>query len=75
MVETDFPGSSSISKIRFDHIEGVLAVTFKSGKVYNYFGVKPELIDQLLEVKNVGDSAGKFFAKNIRNKFTFERVG
>lgn len=75
MVEADFPSSSSISRIRFDHLDGVLAVTFKSGKTYNYFGVKPELVDQLLEVKNTGDSAGKFFAKNIRTKFTFELVG
>ena len=69
MIEADFPNSSSISKIKFDHFSRILNVTFKTGKTYAYLGVPADLVDKMLEIKEAGDSAGKFFHKNIRSEF------
>ena len=73
-VEAEFPNSSSILKVSYNHLSGVLVVSFRSGKTYQYFQVPPELVDQMLETKEAGDSAGKFFHKNIRTKFEYSQV-
>lgn len=74
LLEASFPNSSSITKVSFDPTLKVLTVTFKGGGTYHYFGVHRELVEQMLATRDAGESAGKFFHKNIRTKFQFERV-
>jgi hypothetical protein len=44
---------------------GVMEVTYHSGKTYVHHGVPPELYNQFL----AAESKGKFFGAHIRNQF------
>lgn len=60
--------SSNIKSVGYDG--STLEVEFSSG-VYQYAGVPAETYTQLL----AAESAGKFFAANIRGKFDSKKVG
>ena len=59
----EIEGSSSIKGI--DMTNDTLRVTFVSGKCYEYVGVPPNTMVDML----AADSAGKFFATEIRPNF------
>jgi hypothetical protein len=62
--------SSAISSLGYDPESRTLEVEFRSGSVYDYFGVTARLFESFLEA----DSKGKFFAKRVRNRFPGERI-
>jgi KTSC domain len=47
----------------------VLELTFHSGAVYRYFGVPPQIYNQLLRAQ----SKGRYFNSHIRNRFKFTK--
>ena len=55
--------SHNLSSVGYDSENSVLEVEFKNGKVYQYFGVSPDVYGGLMG----GKSLGKYFYKNIRN--------
>jgi hypothetical protein len=62
--------STSLSSVGYDPASGVLEVEFKSGAIYRYHGV-PEAVHRNLMT---AESKGRFFTRNIRGRYTFERV-
>jgi len=62
--------SSAISSVGYDPESRTLEVEFRSGSVYDYFGVTAGLFESFLE----SASKGKFFAERIRRRFPSERV-
>jgi hypothetical protein len=63
-------GSTLIDKISYDSNSRVLALTFKTGRIYRYSEVPPGVVASLERAK----SKGSFFANNIRGKYHTKRV-
>lgn len=60
--------SSTIASIGY--AGGVLEIEFKSGGVYRYSGVTPDIYQQLME----GESVGKAFHALVKNKFEHVKI-
>ena len=61
--------SSNLSSMGYNPIIQTLEVEFNNGSVYQYFKV-PQKVYRELES---ADSLGRYFSKNIRNEFPYER--
>jgi len=62
--------SSSLRSIGFDPNKEVLEVEFRSGGVYQYFGVPEARFDQLM----LATSKGTFFNRYIEDHFPYRRI-
>jgi len=62
--------SSNISSRGYDLERQVLAVTFKSGDVWHYASVPPQLAEDFFNAP----SAGRFYGANIKGKFSAEKM-
>lgn len=62
--------SSSLASVGFSPAHNVLHIEFRSGLVYEYFGVTQCIYEQLL----AADSKGAFLNRFVRNRFPFRRV-
>ncbi len=62
--------SSSIRAIGYDPAERVLEIEFRSGGVYQYFGVPPEVYQEFMGAP----SKGKFFEEHLRDEFRYSRA-
>jgi hypothetical protein len=54
--------STNVKSVGYDAEEKVLEVEFKSGGIYQYAGVQPEMYAELLEA----DSVGRFISQVVR---------
>ena len=63
--------SSNLAAVGYDPSSQVLEIEFKSGSVYDYFGVPQGLYEQLMAAA----SLGTFFHQYIRDAFQTQRVG
>lgn len=65
-----FPESSLLVSATYDKTEGTLEVRFRNGTTYRYF-IVPELVWSEL----IGSaSAGEYFVKNVRDRFSCRKV-
>jgi hypothetical protein len=62
--------SSNLKSVGYDKSQQTLEVEFRTGSIYQYEGVHPNTARFLLQAP----SKGKFFWKNVRNKFPYEKV-
>jgi hypothetical protein len=62
--------SSAITSLGYDPESRTLEIEFRSGSVYDYFGVTAGLFESFLDAA----SKGKFYAQRVRNRFPSERV-
>lgn len=62
--------STSITSWEYNDLEKSMVVEFKAGSKYQYSGVEPEVVDQLI----LAESVGKHFAQNIKNKFPYRKI-
>jgi hypothetical protein len=62
--------STSIHAIGYDRQSNTLEVEFKSGRVYRYFDVPPDVFEAFLH----SDSHGQYFITTIRDTYTFDRL-
>jgi hypothetical protein len=62
--------SSNLAAIGYDGARKVLAVTFKSGDVFHYANVAPELA---LELYNA-ESKGRFYQQRIKGQFSGQKM-
>lgn len=69
-----FKNSSNLLAAGYDPEQSRLNVTFQSGDKYTYIGVPESKYKKLVRAENSGGSAGKFFAKEIRNNYKFLRL-
>jgi hypothetical protein len=58
---------TSVAYLRGKH---VLCLKFHSGEIYCYFGFSPEQYEEFLGA----DSKGRYFARNIRDRFRYLRM-
>jgi len=63
--------SSTIAKVEYDNLLNRMLVTFKSGSTYQYVEVPHKVFDELVSA----ESAGKYFAANIKGKYEFLKKG
>lgn len=74
-VEKEAQGDSLVSaclkSFAYDYGSGILELEFRTGGVYQYFGVPPEVHEALADAP----SPGRFFHRNIRGVYPFERIG
>lgn len=61
--------SSNVEEVGYDPEARILAVKFKSGGVYHYSDVPPNLFEEM----NKADSIGSFIARRVRVEFAGER--
>jgi hypothetical protein len=59
--------SSSIARIGYARNTKELYIQFQSGKTYQYQNIPRSIVCKLKKA----DSIGSFFARNIRNKYTY----
>ena len=62
--------SSNLASVGYDLERQIIACTFKSGDVWHYAGVSPEIAQALFEA----ESKGKFYSVNIKGKFAAEKM-
>lgn len=68
-------GSSLLHSFQYDKGERILRVFFLSGYVYDYFFVPEEVAEELQRLAELGgESLGKWFTKNIKKTFEYQRV-
>ena len=62
--------SSNLQTAAYDPSRECLEIQFKSGAVYDYYAVPEEIFAELISA----ESAGRFFAAEIKDKFECERI-
>ena len=62
--------SSNIKSIGFDEEKKVLEVEFNNGSVYQFLGVEPVVLSNLM----TAESKGSFFHENIREVYETIKV-
>lgn len=67
--ELTLPESSNIARAEYDSKLHILYVTFHSGQTYSYDNVPESVVDDFEKA----ESAGKFFCKNIKWKYTYRK--
>jgi len=59
--------SSLLASVAYDHDRAILQLEFRSGAVYQYFGVPRQSYQELLQA----DSHGAYFNRRIRTFFPY----
>lgn len=62
--------SSNINAVGYNNQYKILTIEFQNGNIYNYQEVPKTVYDELMDA----DSKGKYFMKNIRFKFAYEKL-
>lgn len=57
--------SSNIDAVMYDEDSRTLSVRFRSGSVYSYADVDPQVADELVKA----ESPGRFFNQNIKGAY------
>lgn len=63
--------SSALSSVGYDEVSATLELEFKSGSVYDYHGVPPDVFRELMDA----ESKGRFVTSNIKGRYPASRVG
>jgi len=62
--------SSVIRSIGYDRTQRIMEIAFHDGHIYQYAGVEPEAVAELL----AGDSIGHVFRERIRDRYPYRRM-
>ncbi len=62
--------SSTIVSIGYNEESNILEIEFKSGGIYQYFGISKAIYIQLMSA----DSIGTFHSQHIKNTYQFVKV-
>jgi hypothetical protein len=63
--------SSAVFGVGYDRATRTLEIEFRSGRLYRYHDVGPDVFEQLMSAP----SKGRFMNARIRNEFRFTRIG
>lgn len=66
----DTPESSNIARFTYDDNNYVLSVEFKSGGLYKYFDVPPNVFEQM----RAAQSQGQYLAQQIKGSYRYARA-
>jgi hypothetical protein len=70
-MKRQFVSSSNLRSVGYDMDSHVLEIEFHNGGIYQYFGVPLSVYDALMSAA----SHGKYFHRNIRNRYSYAKVG
>lgn len=62
--------SSNLHSVDYESWSGTLTITFRSGSVYEYYGVPASVCEDLL----AADSPGRFHHEHIKNNYPCKRI-
>lgn len=62
--------STSLNTVAYLDQQALLALEFRSGAIYHYFGVPVETYRELL----LSESKGTYFNRHIRNRFSYAKI-
>lgn len=62
--------SSAVLGVGYDRATRTLEIEFRSGRLYRYHGVEPDVFEQLMSAP----SKGRFMNARIRNSYPFSRT-
>lgn len=62
--------SSNLYGVDYEPWSGTLTITFRSGSVYEYYGVPASVCKGLLRA----DSPGRYHHEHIKNKYSYRRI-
>jgi hypothetical protein len=68
--EINFPESSNVQTIYYNDTLHHLTVRFRSGGLYEYMMVAPDIIAQWTQA----ESKGRFFHTTIKDKYPYKRI-
>ncbi len=63
LVQRERVASSSIAAVGYDALTQTLEIEFHNGRIYQYFGIPPEMAEAMRAAK----STGAYFNKYVRN--------
>lgn len=66
----EWTGSSQVSVATYDTAHEDLFVVYKTGAIYQYYGVAQEVWDEMQKAKSVG----VFLNQNVKGKFPFKSI-
>jgi hypothetical protein len=69
ITKKEFSNSKTIASAEYDTITNKLTITFRTGAVYEYFGVLQQTVKELFEAVSPGNYINQFFKKSSY-KFT-----
>lgn len=70
-----FAGSTTLSEATYNKMMQSLVVKFKRSQgAYSYHNVPASVAEQLFACENMGQSAGKFFIKEIKNVYPCKKL-
>ena len=61
--------SSALAWVRYLHQQRVLQIALRTGRIYDYFDVPPEVYHGLI----ASESKGSYYNTHIRNDFAFRQ--
>jgi len=62
--------SSNLSSVGYDESNQVLEIEFHGGRVYQYFDVPKRIHQELMKA----NSHGKYFNRNIEDKYRYDQI-
>ena len=62
--------SSAIRSVGYDAAQRTLEIAFTSGRIYQYTGVEPGVVAELLDA----ESKGRYFREHIRPVYPYRRM-
>lgn len=62
--------SSNLKSVGYDSTTDILEIEFKNGGIYRYSGIPARVYDELMS----SSSHGRYFHKNIREKYPTKKV-
>lgn len=65
MERMEFANSSVLSGASYDQATGILTVSFKSGRSYDFYNVPVDVWNGFREA----ESKGRYFTRNIKGKY------
>lgn len=70
-----FSGSTTLSEASYNKMMQTMVLKFKrTPGAYSFFNVPSSVAERLFACESLGQSAGKFFAKEIKNVFPFKKI-
>lgn len=69
-MKRELVSSSNIAEIGYDEDRRILEVLFRSGGVYQYFDVPPQIYGEMRQASSIG----QYINSNIKGNFRYARV-
>lgn len=62
--------SSNVAEIGYDENQRIMEVLFRSGTIYQYFDVPPQIYAELMQ----SSSVGSYLNSNVKGSFRYARI-